>query len=250
MQLTILGSGTNVHPRRAAAGYLLETDQRLIFDLGPRTLSNLIHTGIDRHQLPYLLFSHYHADHFADFITFFFDAVYHAKHVGPRADLTIIGPRGTKALFRSMLNTFPGFRLAPFRVRLREVEHRPFRLGQTVIRPSPVVHSQQLDCLGYRVEYDGRTFVYSGDATASPELVRLCRGADLAVLDCSFPDEHPGPGHMHAGQCGRIAQDAEASRVVLSHFYPIAERYAVRQQAQRRYDGRVLMAKDRLKLEV
>jgi ribonuclease BN (tRNA processing enzyme) len=55
---------------------------------------------------------------------------------------------------------------------------------------------------------------------------------------------------MHAGQCGRIAQDAEASRVVLSHFYPIAERYAVRQQAQRRYDGRVLMAKDRLKLEV
>ena len=36
MRMTVLGSGTNVHPTRAAAGYLVETDQLLLFDFGPQ----------------------------------------------------------------------------------------------------------------------------------------------------------------------------------------------------------------------
>ena len=50
MRLTILGSGTNVHPTRAAAGYLVRTDQCILLDFGPRTLMNLIKTGVNRHQ--------------------------------------------------------------------------------------------------------------------------------------------------------------------------------------------------------
>ena len=79
MRLTILGSGTNVHPARAAAGYLVRTDQPILLDFGPRTLANLIKTGINRHAIRYILFSHFHADHFSDFITFFFDAVYYSS---------------------------------------------------------------------------------------------------------------------------------------------------------------------------
>src|SRR5207244_2463845 len=88
MRLTVLGSGTNVHPRRAAAGYLVETDQVLLFDFGPRTLMNLIKAGADRHRLRHIFFTHHHTDHFADFLTFFFDAVVHAKLVAPRPGLT------------------------------------------------------------------------------------------------------------------------------------------------------------------
>src|SRR5689334_19299765 len=99
MRLTILGSGTNVHPLRAAAGYLVETDQPILLDFGPRTLMNLAKVGINRHDIRTILFSHYHADHFSDFITFFFDAVYYSKYVAVRPDLSIIGPRGTRNLF-------------------------------------------------------------------------------------------------------------------------------------------------------
>src|SRR5574337_1116035 len=101
MRLTILGSGTNIHPARAAAGYLVRTDHTILLDFGPRTLSNLLKTGVDRHGITHILFSHFHADHFSDFITFFFDAVYHSKFVGPRPDLILIGPQGTKRLFRA-----------------------------------------------------------------------------------------------------------------------------------------------------
>jgi ribonuclease BN (tRNA processing enzyme) len=248
VQLTILGSGTNLHPHRAAAGYLVETDQTLILDFGPRTLINLMKTGTDRHGIRHLLFSHYHADHFSDFITFFFDAVIHSKFGGRRPDLSLIGPRGTKRLFRTILRTFPSFRAGTFRVRIREVSDRPFRIGDTRITPRTVVHSEQLHCLGYRIEHDGRALAYSGDAQACDSLVELCRGADLAVLDCSFPENRPGAGHMHAGQCGQIARRAGVGHVILSHFYPIAERYDVKRQAGRHFKDRVSLGRDLMRV--
>ena len=85
MRLTILGSGTNVHPTRAAAGYLVRTDHTILLDFGPRTLANLLKTGVNRHRITHILFSHYHADHFSDFITYFFDAMIFTKYKEAKA---------------------------------------------------------------------------------------------------------------------------------------------------------------------
>jgi len=250
MRLTILGSGTNVHPTRAAAGYVVQTDQTMLLDFGPGTLHNLIKTGIDRHRIRHILFSHFHADHFSDFVTFFFDAVYHSKFVGPRADLTLIGPRGTRQLFGTILSTFPGFNTAAFRVRIREVAGGSFMVGKTRVLARAGVHSPRLHCVGYRLEHGDRALVYSGDAQYCPSLVRLCRGADVAVLDCSFPATRPGLGHMHAGDCGRVAREAGVKRLILSHLYPIAERYDVKRQAGRYFKGRILVGRDLMTISV
>ncbi len=245
MRVTVLGSGTNIHPTRAAAGYLVQTDHLFLLDFGPRTLMNLIKSGTDRHRITHILFSHFHADHFADFIPFFFDAIIYCKYQGgTRPPLTLIGPRGTKKLMAAMMSNFPSFNRAPFRVTLREASDRAFRLGHTRILPGTVTHAPRLHCLGYRIEYDGRAVAYSGDSVKCESLVRLCDGADLAILDCSFPENHPGPAHLHAGECGQVAQQAGVGRLLLSHFYPIAERYDVRAQAGQYFGGRIRMAKD------
>src|SRR5207237_2379333 len=139
MRLTILGSGTNVHPTRAAAGYLVQTDQTLLLDFGPRTLMNLLKTRTDRHRIKHILFSHFHADHFSDFITFFFDTVFYSRFVGKRPDLTLIGPRGTRRLFGVILKTSPGLNAAAFHVRIREISDQSFCQGQTRSTPTPVV---------------------------------------------------------------------------------------------------------------
>ena len=251
IQVTVLGSGTNVHPTRAAAGYLIQTDQTFLLDFGPRTLSNLIKSGVDRHRITHILFSHFHADHFADFIPFFFDAVIFCKYQdGTRPPLTLMGPRGTMRLIRSMLTTFPSFDAAPFRVTIRELSDRSFRLGETRIRPATVTHAPRLHCLGYRIEFQDHVVTYSGDSLYCDNLVKLCRGADLAFLDCSFPENRPGTGHLHAGLCGRVAHEAEINQLVLSHFYPVAEQYDVCGQAGNYFTGRIRMAKDLLKLRV
>jgi ribonuclease BN (tRNA processing enzyme) len=250
MHVMILGSGTNVHPKRAAAGYVVETDQLLLFDFGPRTLKNFQKLGIDRHRLQHLFFSHYHADHFSDFITFFFDAVFHAKSVAPRPPLHIYGPRGTRRLFGAMLKEFPSFGSAPFQVTLTEFTDDTIRLGETAITAGTVVHSEHIHCQGYRVVHQSAVFTYSGDAEYCDAVVRLSQGADVAMLDCSFPVQRPGKGHMTAGDCGRVAREAAVKRLFLTHFYPIAERYDVVAQARREFNGRVSMARDRMRITI
>ena len=246
MKLTILGSGTNVHPTRAAAGYLVKTDHVLLFDFGPRTLKNLMKAGVNRHRIRHILFSHFHADHFADFVHFFFDAVFYSRFIGKRPDLTIIGPRGTRKLFGIMLKNFPGFNAARFKTTIREVRDQTFTIGRTRITARTVEHSARLHCLGYRIEYGKKALAYSGDSLYCKSLVQLCRKADVAVLDCSFPANRPGPNHLHAGDCGRVAQEAGVKRLILSHFYPIAERYDVKWQAGRHFKGRIIMGRDLL----
>jgi ribonuclease BN (tRNA processing enzyme) len=251
MRLTILGSGTNVHPTRAAAGYLVRTDHTFLLDFGPRTLQNLLKTGVNRHRITHILFSHYHADHFSDFITFFFDAMVFTKYEGgTRPPLTVIGPRGTQQLFRTLCATLPGFGQVPFTVYYKEVSDRAFWIGKTKILPRTVTHSPDLHCLGYRIEYGGKSLAYSGDSQYCGSLVRLCGDVDLAVLDCSFPANRPSPVHMHAGQCGQVAKEAGVGQLVLSHFYPIAERYDVKTQAGEAYGGKILVARDRLQLHL
>lgn len=245
MRVTILGSGTNVHPTRAAAGYLVRTDHHILLDFGPRTLMNLIKTGVDHTQITHILFSHFHADHFSDFITFFFDAIIFTKyHGGTRPPLTIIGPPGTRHLFRTLFAVMPGFSRVPFRVRFKEVSDRPLWIGRTKVLPHKVVHSPRLHCLGYRLEYGGKALAYSGDSQYCSNLVRLCGDADLAVLDCSFPANRPGPVHLHAGQCGQVAKEAGVGQLILSHFYPIADRYDVKAQAAEEYGGKIWKGKD------
>lgn len=244
MRLTILGSGTNIHQTRAASGYFLRTDQPLLLDFGPRTLMNLLKAGVDRHSITHILFSHYHADHFADFIPFFFDAVFYSNHLGTRPDLTLIGPRGTKVLFRTLIQTLPGFIKARFAVRFKEVSDRSFIISSTKISPRTVVHSPNLHSVGYRIEYGNKALAYSGDAQYCDSLIRLCSDVDLALLDCSFPANKPGLGHLHAGECGLVAKEAGVTRLVLSHFYPIADRYNVQEQAGETFGGKIVAGKD------
>ena len=142
----------------------------------------------------------------------------------------------------------PGFSSAPFRVAVTELTDRTIRIGKTRVTAGTVTHSPSLHCQGYRVEHGGASLAYSGDAEYCKGLVQLCHGADVAVLDCSFPVQRPGPNHMTARDCGRVAREAGVKRLVLSHFYPVAERYDVKAQAGREFGGRITLARDRMKI--
>ena len=113
-----------------------------------------------------------------------------------------------------------------------------------------MTHSDQQICLGYRVEYQGRSMAFSGDAMATPNLVSLCRNANVAILDCSFSSHQPGGSHMHAEECGKVAKKAKIKKLVLSHFYETADRSNVVAQARRHFSGPIVKGKDLLTLKV
>ncbi len=253
MRITILGSGTNLHPTRAAAGYLIETDHPFLLDFGPRTLMNLLRCTVDLHAIEHLFFTHHHADHVADFIPFFFDTVITAK-INPsssaRKALNIFGPTGTRRMFGSIFRTFPAFTPSPFPVHIWNLGETSVIIGKTKIFTKYMTHTPSLRCLGYRIEYGGRAFAYSGDAQYSQNLVDMCRDVDIAVLDCSFPLEKPGEKHMNARDCGRVANEAGVKTLILSHFYPVCEVYDVKGQCAEVFGGKIIVGKDRMRLKV
>jgi ribonuclease BN (tRNA processing enzyme) len=161
-----------------------------------------------------------------------------------------MGPRGTSRLFQTLFGLLPAFDQAPFAIRYRDLGDRAIRIGATKVIPTTVLHAPGLHCLGYRVEYQGRALAYSGDSQYCAPLVRLCGDADVAVLDCSFPVSRPNPVHLHAGQCGQVAREAGVGRLVLSHFYPIAERYDVKAQAGEAFGGPIVKGRDLLTLTI
>ena len=55
---------------------------------------------------------------------------------------------------------------------------------------------------------------------------------------------------MHAGECGQIAHQANVKHLVLSHFYPIADRFDVKKQAAQVFGGKITRARDRMTLTV
>ena len=78
----------------------------------------------------------------------------------------------------------------------------------------------------------------------------LASGAHTLIIECSFPDSSPVPGHLTPRGVARIAREAGVQRVVLTHIFPPAEKVDLADEVGRGFDGEVIAAHDGLKLEV
>ena len=84
-----------------------------------------------------------------------------------------------------------------------------------------------------RFDFRGGPIVsVTGDSGPCEGLLRLARGVDLLVTECSYPDEGAVDHHLCPSSCLQIAREARPKRILLVHLYPqIDERIAaVRQQ--------------------
>jgi ribonuclease Z len=118
--------------------------------------------------------------------------------------------------------------------------------GGRTVRPDEVVEPARR----------GRRVVFSGDTRPCQGTVEAARAADLLVHDCTFGDaEQPRAEetmHSTAREAARVARDAAAQRLVLTHlstrydreFAPLLE------QAREEYQGPVAVASDGMVIEV
>ncbi len=143
----------------------------------------------------------------------------------------------------------------------------PDRAAALGVPPGPLFGALQR---GLSVEVDGRTVrpeeivepprrgravVISGDTRPIRETVEAARGADLLVHDATFGDDEQGRAeetfHSTAREAARVAREAGARRLVLTH---LSTRYdqdpaPLVRQAREEYDA-VEVAHDGLVLEV
>jgi ribonuclease BN (tRNA processing enzyme) len=248
VEAVILGSGTAVPvAERGAAGYLIiADDERMMLDCGPGSTRKLAQAGCQLNDLDRLLISHFHPDHVCDLAALLFGArIPGYQRARP---LEIIGPIGLRNHYEKLINLFGDWLISnDYQLKITELDASSTSAAVTTgknceISARAVAHSRP--AIGYRIKTSAGIIVYSGDTDYCDAIVALCEQAELAILECSSPDEAKINGHLTPGLAGRIAREAGVKHLALSHFYPLCQSADMLAQCRRAYSGRITLAED------
>jgi len=80
--------------------------------------------------------------------------------------------------------------------------------------------------------------------------VELSRGADLLILEASFPDGQDVPGHLTPSRAGHIAALANVKRLLLTHLYPECLETDIAAQCRIHYAGDLTIGTDLLQVRL
>ncbi|MDD5040586.1 MAG: MBL fold metallo-hydrolase [Patescibacteria group bacterium] len=253
MKLTILGSGTLVpSAKRSASAYLLEAgDKAFLLDSGEGTKRRMAEAGRDPLTLDYLMYTHTHVDHVAEL-----PALLWYLHWGENKrtrELQVVGPKGFKKFFKKMLQAYwPQFyEKAGYPVAMTEMKNSHIEIGNVMVKTRALEEQTSTlvkNSIGYRVEYEGLSFVYTGDVGFSEAVVKLAKKADLLLIDSAAAQ--PMPGHCTPSQAGELASKARVKKLALTHFYPAVERIDILGEARKTFQGEIIIAQDLMEITI
>lgn len=240
MELTVVGSsGSFPSADSPCSCYLVEADGfRLVIDLGNGALGAL-QRYCDLYTVDAVLLSHLHADHCVDMCAYYVARNYLVG--GCPGPLPVLGPHGTaERLARAYdMDEHPGMKEV---FEFSDLAEGMFRLGPLSITAARVAHP--VEAYAFRVEHQGRSFVYTGDTGPCEQLVELARGTDLLLSEAAFTDgkEDIPDLHLTGRQAGQHAARAGVRRLVLTHIPPWTDPERNLADAAEVYDGPVELA--------
>jgi ribonuclease Z len=204
IRVTVLGSGDPfVKKSQASASLLIEVGNAegdfFFFDLGSGSLANFNGLGLPVTSTTKVFLSHLHADHIGDMPTL----LWSLARGGRRDPVEVWGPAGQHERFGTLayarhlelahawdmesLCGHPGQSGA--RTITTEIPYdRPqvvYERNGVTITSFPVIHIHN-GAVGYRLDYAGRSVVFSGDTRPCRYLVEACDDADLLIHE-TFP---------------------------------------------------------------
>jgi len=206
LRVTVLGSGNPWTTRaQASASVLVEVGNPerdiLVFDLGSGSLANFASLKLPVNKLNKVFLTHLHADHMSDLLTLSGSYAKVGRADGP---VYVWGPSGdeprlgTKHFVESIeealaWDTAAGY--GPINPKSMKIVASEFEWRKTQVvyekngvkvTSFPVIHCIN-GAVGYRLDFAGLSFVFSGDTRPALPLVRACKGGvDLLIHEC-FP---------------------------------------------------------------
>lgn len=283
MRIRLLGTGTPTPSlKRMSSGYLVETGSRkILFDFGPGAYHRLLEAGVKPVQVTDVFFTHLHYDHCLDYIRLLMTRwdqgagripelnVYGPSHTARMTDLIINGVFApdleartelpmSQAVFVARGGTLPRAKPRPL---IKEVKSGEVVQGEGfAVKVHSVIHAQPiLECFGYRLEAEGASFAYSGDAGPCKAMEDLARNADVMVHMCHFISgtalnaefEKRNGGHL---EIARLAQAAGVRNLVASHITEQMDVPGVRERLIREmteiFKGNLFFGEDLMEIPV
>jgi ribonuclease Z len=221
-KLTIIGSGNMMPTKtRHPSCYLLEVGtKKILLDLGHTSIARLVDLGIDLHSIDILFVSHFHTDHFADVLPFvhsrWVDDIQEPKR--EHRPLTIMGPESIEERWEKLREVFW----------VEPQEHYPLtfiegvktiKFGDIEIELFEVTHVQWYQSLGIKINFQNKSFIYTGDIGGDHDLESLkqrARDVDLLLIEAGHIN--PSPNHFTINQIIEIAEGLKVKKIVATHI--------------------------------
>ena len=250
-EMIVLGSGTAIpHVSRFGPGYALRIHNRyLFFDPSAGTVYRAVQYGIDLRNISHVFFTHLHPDHTGDLVPILF--ALKNPDIDSEITLQFVGPYGFKDYYNDLKKVYGQWiEVNPPKTSILEISKNHVGDKEWSIKWEKLAHTE--NSVGYRVIHKGtgKVWAYSGDTDYCEGILRLVNNADVAVLECSFPDQFREKGHLTPSLAGQIAVEGNVQHLVLSHFYPKCNGEDIVAQCQKVYSGRITLARDYLRIPI
>jgi ribonuclease Z len=220
-EITVLGSGTMMPTlKRYPSSYLLEiNDQKILLDLGHTTLSRLTELKIDLHSIDLVFISHFHTDHFADFLPLIHSRWVDDLHKNRKhKPLTVLGPASLEKRFLKLREVFWPEPTENYPLQFlegpRKINYPEFR-----IETFPITHVPWFPSVGIKIESCQKTFVYTGDLggkQSKEDLLKICKNCDLLLIEAGH--FKPTPNHFTLDEVIELSEKAKIKKTVATHL--------------------------------
>ena len=221
-RITLLGTGVPTpRPERFGPSTLVEAgDRKLLIDAGRGTTIRLHQLGVPLGRIDALLLTHYHSDHTSGIPDLWLTGWLGSFYARRSKPFRVIGPVGARMLMTNLEKAYA----ADIKIRIED-ERLPLEGIATAVEEfhqDGVVYDKngikviafEVDhgdaikpAYGYRIEYNGRAAVISGDTRYNANVIKYGAGADLLV-------------HEVAATRPELMAEAYIQRIIAHHTTP------------------------------
>lgn len=207
----------------ATSGYLaVQGKTCLQLDMGSGTLSALARYTAPE-QLGAVLLSHWHYDHASDLLPL----IYRMEGQRGVSPLNVYAPLDEASLIRQALMKSPAFRVHSVQ------PGECFDVGGVQVQVGLARHP--VPAVMYRLTADNRSLCYTGDTNRVEGLAEFAKGCHLLLADGMFPaaDWQKEKPHLSAELAAKIACEAQAEKLVITHLNPTIDSSELLTEARR-----------------
>jgi ribonuclease Z len=273
-RVTLLGTGAPP-PRwdRCGPSTLVEVGaEKFIFDAGRGAMQRLHQLGIPFSAITGMFLTHHHSDHVVGFPDLWLTGWIGRPWGQRKIPLRVWGPQGT----RQMMEHLPQAFAVDIRVRSRNYPPDGVKLQTEEINEG-IVYSddgvtvsafevdhggEELPAFGYRIDFDDRSAVLSGDTTFNRNLIDHSRGADLLVHEVTAAAgsaaesaeqlKRIGANHTTPDQAGEVFTEAQPKLAVYNHLllFGGAKAEDLIPMTRKNYSGPLVVGEDLLQIDI
>ncbi|HEY1266855.1 MAG TPA: MBL fold metallo-hydrolase [Candidatus Binatia bacterium] len=273
-RITLLGTGAPPPSlERFGPSTLVEVGaEKFIFDAGRGAMQRLHQLGIPFADITGMFLTHHHSDHVVGFPDLWLTG-WIGRPWGKRTmPLPVWGPAGTEQMMRHLPLAFAtdlrvrskNYPAAGAELRAHEIkEGVVFEKDGVVVTAFEVDHGgEELPAYGYRIDFQKRAAVLSGDTTFNENLISHSKGVDVLIHEVTAAGragaenaaqlKRISANHTTPEQAGEIFRRTNPRLAVYTHLllFGGARDEDLIPATRKIYSGALVVGKDLLRIEI